>query len=465
MIQQIIVLLMCISVCTSDVLGQWTSVAGGFGYGEVRDLHYSMTEHRLYVAGQMNYARQDSVVLNGVGYWDGQHWHAMGSGITHPNLGLVPPAQAVFVTDSSVVIAGQFQKVGEVLNTAAVAVWQAGAWGTAGLDSAAVYGTMPVRLDTLDGTLQLFGGFTWNFADTIENWAQQNASGWCQYDPLEPFEPFGGAACRFQGEVYAAGNFETLNGVYDVARQGSNGWEQLGPGLLGDPVVQDMLVFDDLLWVCGDYLAAAGNVASGLMAWDGSQWLNKFPQISMVAQCGDLLVANGKLYISGPFQVLGLPGIYRLAEYDGQDLCVFGGPDVVIGRIAVSTDTLYGQTCKYLHCLNQGPQVNFIAKWPLDAPADTCFAVAQGMEDLDAPLFTVRPNPTSNSIQITFSKVPFSHDWIVLTDMQGRELDRWRAANATAVLDLSGHAAGAYLLSLHDSEGHPLQQRTVILEP
>jgi len=52
-----------------------------------------------------------------------------------------------------------------------------------------------------------------------------------------------------------------------------------------------------------------------------------------------------------------------------------------------------------------------------------------------------------------------------LTDMQGRELNRWQAANATAVLDLSGHAAGAYLLSLHDSEGHPLQQRTVILEP
>ena len=79
---------------------------GGGGYGQIRDLKYSEIEQRLYVAGQMNYARQDSVVLNGVGYWDGAYWHAMGSGITHPNLGLVSPAQAMFVTDSSVVIAG-----------------------------------------------------------------------------------------------------------------------------------------------------------------------------------------------------------------------------------------------------------------------------------------------------------------------------------------------------------------------
>jgi len=131
----------------------------------------------------------------------------------------------------------------------------------------------------------------------------------------------------------------------------------------------------------------------------------------------------------------------------------------------VSADTLYGQTCKYLHCVNQGPQVNFIAKWPLDAPADTCFAVAQGVQEAAAPAFTLRPNPTSGSVHLAFANAHQGGDRIVLSDAQGRELAQWRMAGSDLDLDLGGHAAGAYLLTLRNAAGRTLHQQTLIVEP
>ncbi|MBK8947563.1 MAG: hypothetical protein IPM68_01475 [Flavobacteriales bacterium] len=57
-----------------------------------------------------------------------------------------------------------------------------------------------------------------------------------------------------------------------------------------------------------------------------------FPQIAHVAYGRDPLVANGKLYYTGTFVANGLDNFFFLAllEYDGQQVCVMGGPGPIL---------------------------------------------------------------------------------------------------------------------------------------
>ncbi|MCB9180949.1 MAG: hypothetical protein H6593_05765 [Flavobacteriales bacterium] len=136
----------------------------------------------------------------------------------------------------------------------------------------------------VDGQLHLHGAFNTVDGQPISNWAVYDGTTWQQVDTTEEFGFNTAKAVRYQGDLYVAGNFNTSNGVNDLARQGPNGWEALGPGLLGDPWVNEMVVYDGLLWVTGEFYEWWGNAASGIMAWDGSQWHNMFPDIFPVAK-------------------------------------------------------------------------------------------------------------------------------------------------------------------------------------
>src|SRR4051812_25151261 len=67
----------------------WQSVGHGASYGEVRCLYADTVASRLYAGGTFThvfgYTAADSIRVNGIGYWNGSNWFALGSGDTSCN--------------------------------------------------------------------------------------------------------------------------------------------------------------------------------------------------------------------------------------------------------------------------------------------------------------------------------------------------------------------------------------------
>jgi hypothetical protein len=432
--------------------GQWESVGGGTMAGEPRTLLFDPTSERLYAVGDMRYMVVDTLQVNGTAMWDGAIWRPLGGGVSHPFSGLVPQVQSICKYDSGYVVVGAFLGMAGVPNTRVVAKWQNGSWHSCGLDSLSQPYGNAIRLLVIDDTLNMLGGDAIVYqGDTIRSWAKYDGEHWYHGDASEEWIYAISSLCRYQGVMYAGGNLQLSGGRNDLVRKGPNGWEELGQGLLGDPWVNDLVEYDGLLWVVGEFYQSAGNAASGLMAWDGNQWLNPFPQLNFTSQGRDFEVANGKLYFSGAMQVQGLVGEYRIGVYDGDQVCILGGPDVWMNRIAVSADTLYGATCKYLFCANQGQQVNSIAKWPLNAPPDACFDVEVGIQEQSLQgLVQLWPNPVLDVLHLNNPQPAYA----TIIDATGRQVMVVQVP-AQGAVPVAALASGCYVLHLRNAQQQP----------
>ena len=403
--------------------GQWTSVGGGFTWGPPRAMLWIPDSNCLVVTGHMGNTSTDSLPLRGTAYWRDSNWHAMAGGLDAIGDAPISPGLSFLRYGGELFLSGWFLQVDSVPNTWKVAKWNGVSWLSAGLDSVPDYGGAAV-LYLVDDELHMMGGSMVILnGDSCSNWLVYDGTDWRCGDPTEDFYFQTSCVVRYQGDLYVGGNFSTQGGLNDLVRRTPNGYEELGPGLLGDPWVNDMLVYDSLLWVIGEFYSGAGNAASGLMAWDGTQWLNPFPDIAFTGMGRDVNLINGKLFFTGPFAVNGLPGTYYIGCYDGQSLCVLGGNDIWVDRVEGSPDTLYAATGITQDWQPGSQVVNFIMKWPLDAPADTCFSIHVGLNELalSAPMVQVFPNPTRGRFTLQWS-TSVSHPRITACDAQGRAL-------------------------------------------
>ena len=241
-------------------------------------------------------------------------------------------------------------------------------------------------------------------------------------------------------------------------------------GLQGDCYVSDLEVYDDLLWVTGFFFTDAGNAATGVMAWNGEQWLDPFPQAEMYGWGRSLTVANGKLYFVGPMNVDGLTGTYQIGEYDGNTLCIRGGNVAWPTLVVASPDTLFAKVCTQLGCNeNGGPVVNGIVKMPLDYPADTCFVIGVGVAEAaqkDRHQFTVFPNPAIGTVTVIGFTKATDDLRCELTDATGRILLRTglKTTGGSVFLDINGIAPGVYSMALRDESGIPVFSDTLVIE-
>lgn len=442
---------------------QWSSVGGGTNFYP-NALYWDAVEQRLYYAGDASHAMENSLVINGISYFISGSWYPMGSGSTpYPGGTGSYPVGAVTRFDSSIVVAGAFPWMDSVPGTWGVAQWRADEWLSTGLDSGTFEQTSLVtNLTVLDGKLQVLGGMNWELnGSSVDSWAVWDGQEWDHGDTTGLFA--GGQinqVCDFQGMRYVGGNFQPTGQPNDLVRWNGTQWEEVGGGINGDPWVNEMVVYDDRLWVCGEFAASAGNAATGLMAWDGTSWADPFPQITFTAAGKDVIAANGKLYFTGPFVAQGLSGIYRFGVFDGETLCVFGGPDVFnSGTIAASADTFYA------YCVVPGLELNNVAQWPLDAPSDTCYTVVQGFNDeTQEPVhFSLYPNPGSEMITVRLSRALPSHGARVLfADVMGRTVLLASVRSAEGLISIAELPSGVYRAVLQDENGRWIAATTFV---
>jgi len=411
---------------------------------------WSPDEQGLVVVGSMHHASEQFIEVNGTAFWHDGAWLPFGSGVNDASPGFTQAVDEVFqavIYQNELTVVGLFDSIGGNPLAGHVARWHNGGW--LGFDTVPTFEGNTYGLSVIDEELHLHGTFDTIAGVPAQNWAIWNGDHWRPGDTTGVFTWSTKEAIEYEGRLYVGGNFETQDGRNDLLMKVGDAWQELGPGLQGDCYVADLEVYDGLLWVAGYFFSAAGNAATGIMAWDGEHWLDPFPQMEFTNWGRSLKVANGKLYLVGPMQAQGLEGEYRIAEYDGETLCIRGGNAVWTANVELSTDTLYANACEQQDCIPpSGPVVNGIMKMPLDWPADTCYSIVQHIQEperMGALWFS--PVPTSEWLTVHGAQP--SSGTIIVTDVLGRVA--LRASWGNTPLDVHGLPRGAYQVTLWDT--------------
>lgn len=121
--------------------------------------------------------------------------------------------------------------------------------------------------------------------------------------------------CFFNGDLYAAGAFDSAGGIQvkNIAKWNGLNWAPVGAGL--NKPVHVLQVYNGELYAGGAF-DSSGTIAVNMIAkWDGSNWTNvgSGTDNDVLTMCN----FNNNLYVGGYFtQAGGIPA-YRVAKWDG----------------------------------------------------------------------------------------------------------------------------------------------------
>ena len=194
--------------------GTWESIAPGFN---ITPSHFITYRGELVAGGSFQSAGDGNA--NGVARWDGQAWHPLGTGIhlDDPDAWYLPNVFSLGVFGDDLIVGGNFAHAGDV-DVNHIAAWngETQTWSDVG---GGVSGVEVPRVNAL---------------------------------------------VVYDGELIAAGHFETAGGVaaHNVASWNGKDWQPLADGL--PTIVLSMIVHD------GDLFVSTQSV--GLQRWDGSAW-------------------------------------------------------------------------------------------------------------------------------------------------------------------------------------------------
>jgi hypothetical protein len=397
MIRSLIAALCCACLQLMST-AQWQTLGTGVDHG-VRSLTYDSVNTRLYVFGRFSTA--GGLIVNGTAFWDGTAWNAMGQGVDYP---LATPVWASTIVGDSVLVSGVFPFIEDVPDSRKTAFWDGSQWQSAGPGgSSGVFRGMVHNEDgiTVAGCSDTIAGVVVNSLARYQN------GSWTALSAYPSFSH--GLVCynsviKYQGQYIAGGNIN-VPGLREIGWLDGDTLRQLGPGILGDSWVNELVEYQDLLYVGGEFHAGAGNAATGIMTWDGEQFANPFPAVQYVGMVHTMTVANGELFVSGQVIIPGMPDYYQLLRYDGERICLFGRNfNTAIRSLAASPERLYFAP-NVQSLAPGGTPLGWIASYDLAYPGDTCIMIATGMPEQDGPgpypdQVVVFPNPSQGTVLV-----------------------------------------------------------------
>lgn len=128
----------------------------------------------------------------------------------------------------------------------------------------------------------------------------------------------------FQGQIIVSGEFNRAGGqtINGIARYTGNGWAPLEEGLTGYLpntynliAPHGMLVWNDNLYVAGNFLKAGNVTANGAARWDGTRWHAMGEGFNKAVY--GFGVFQGSLYACGEFTASGATPLGGIARWDG----------------------------------------------------------------------------------------------------------------------------------------------------
>ncbi len=268
----------------------WSDQFGGGGiyydHGQSRTLCVYRGE--LMIGGMFEW--QGSAIARNIVAWDGNNWHALGSGVSG-----IPYCLATF--GDKLVIGGALAEAGGT-HVDLVAAWDGEHWdnlggGLSGYVSSMVeyhsrlYAAGSIGIAGYDSTFKLvvWDGSSWK-------------------PSTQNFQGLIYCLAVFQDNLYAGGDFTHVGDstVRNIARYDDTVWS---PVLGGTDSAVVSLAADDLtLFVAGRFDSAGALSARHVAAWNGEQWLALGAGVDFdvrsMTMLGDSLIIQGGLTFAGP---------------------------------------------------------------------------------------------------------------------------------------------------------------------
>jgi trimeric autotransporter adhesin len=449
--------LICLLLNSADAQS-WDHLGNGLD-GPVRALYADTSTGDLYIGG--NFGKADSnITVRGISMWDGSNYHPLGSGVEYATGTSIdpPPVTAITKYKNEILAGGYFGKAGGI-KANGIAKWNGFAWDTLLNGVRDVNGNAGVVRDllVLNGDLYVSGMFDSAGTIAAHNIAKWDGSNWISIDGFNYKGSTTFSLAYYHGKLYAAGLIEdSLNEPINIVSWDGVKWEPVGGGIKGQmSEVFCMKVYNNELYVGGDFTRAEGNVGEYIQKWNDSIWLDVGGGISdsgNYAPVWSMNTFSNELYVGGGFSHAGGILARNIAKWDGTNWCGLGSQvQPLINCFAILNNELYiGGGFWYIDSV----LYNRIAKWTGGSYVDTC-GNATTIEELNeiSDESHIFPNPFSVSTALQFSK-PLQNATLIIYDILGNEVKRIPYLNGKEInIARDGMQCGMYFYYLTDSRG------------
>jgi hypothetical protein len=193
---------------------QWQKYAKGFYLTttNISSYHsstlYDAIEYngKLIVTGEFD--RAGSNAISGIAQWDGSNWTSLGSGLTDPISGLNIYPHKMFIYNSNLYVVGNFKKAGGV-TVNGIAYWDGTQWHAMGNGfNSAVYG-----IEEYKGSLYACGEFSKTGTDDMFCISKWDGTKWVNAGislttDVHGYKAFGHTLKKIGDVLYIAGGFD-----------------------------------------------------------------------------------------------------------------------------------------------------------------------------------------------------------------------------------------------------------------
>ncbi len=269
-----------------------------------------------------------------------------------------------------------------------------------------------------------------------------------------------GYVFEFQDMTYVTGVFRDphSSGFLTFARVNNGLWEPV-PGWGNAHHIRDVLIRDNVLYVCGTFKQSNGAPGNLVASFDGSSWSDLNGGLTLQAMAGGSTAKrmawhDGHLYVAGVFDHAGglqLNG--GLAVWNGTQWSGFPGafrtphpadPDIAMLRdLAIWRDSLF--VCGYFDQIDGLPALQ-VAQYLGELPQ-----AATGVNEAALRPVALRCYPIDGTAWMV--ELPDEQEWqLSVVNAIGQSIIREHAAKGRALIDLSRASGGLLVVRAESRE-------------
>ncbi|MBI3233207.1 MAG: T9SS type A sorting domain-containing protein [Bacteroidetes bacterium] len=391
-----------------NTFAQCGSVGKGTN-GGIKCIYSDTVHNRLYMGG--GFKSSGNTMMNHCSYWDSTDYVAMGmNGVNGCN----DSVWCFTYFNGSLYAGGKFTQAGGIMCNH-IARWNGTSWFAIGDGFNESVHTIAIY----NNELYAGGDFTTSGSIPVSHLGKWNGTQWVQVD--------GGVnddvdvMCVWNNMLYIGGDFTMAGGntANRICKWDGNNFSSVGSGfttgMMGECMVHSLCVYNGNLYAGGMFEHGGAMNMRNVGMWNGSEW-SSIGDIGG-AMMGENVVSamcvyNNKLFIGGNFGTCGSRTANNLGVWDGLSWSTIGtGMNGEVNSMTIYNDGLYivGSFSNAA-----GVLVNNITKYSL----------VSGIQPLqsDINLFSVFPNPANDNITITFDLKESVNLVIDLNDVLGKQV-------------------------------------------
>ena len=212
----------------------------------------------------------------------------------------------------------------------------------------------------------------------------------------------------YQDQFYVGGNINRNTLLQEFMRWDGNKWTDVGGGIPtgGSGAVAALQVYENELYVAGNFAKHTGAPGDAIAKWDGNQWHEVGggigPGIEARALVREMLIYKDQLWVLGGFDLVGGLPISKIARWDGESWCGIGtNIEGGLSTMGIYRDTLYigGK----IWSMDGDSSFSDVAQLLDPTYADTCTEAQTTVSIIEKPSQDIRIYPTPGSDQLSFA--------------------------------------------------------------